>query len=457
MRRLKAECTSRENITRRQFVTTGIAAATGLAAAGGAIAPGPLTEQAAAAAIAFPKGFLWGVATAAHQVEGNNINSDLWVLEHLKPSMYPEPSGDACDHYHRYRDDIKLVADLGFNTYRFSIEWARIEPEEGFFSTAELEHYRRMLATCREHNLTPMLTFWHFTAPRWFAARGGWETDDAGDLFARYCERASKHLGDLIGVATTFNEPNIPLLVRRFLASMPQNPLQGATAIHQAAAHALGSDRFSSFMFGDGDRQRDVMLAAHRRGVDAIKSGPGSYPVGLNLALSDDQSIDADGQRDAKRAELYDSWLALATKDDFIGVQTYTRSRVGSKGDLPPEPGVELTQMGYEFWPEALEQTIRYAAERAKVPVYVTENGIGAEDDTRRVEYIKRALAGVQKCLNDRIDVRGYVHWSLMDNFEWIFGYRPKFGLVAVNRDTQERTVKPSARMLGDIARRNAL
>ena len=131
----------------------------------------------------------------------------------------------------------------------------------------------------------------------------------------------------------------------------------------------------------------------------------------------------------------------------------YTRSRVGKDGDLPPEPGVELTQMGYEFWPEALEQTIRYAAARAKVPVYVTENGIGTEDDTRRVEYIKRALAGVQKCLADGIDVRGYIHWSLLDNFEWIFGYRPKFGLVAVNRETQARTVKPSGRMLGEIAR----
>jgi beta-glucosidase len=452
MRRAEAEhATADYGITRRQFVGAGIAATTG------AIASRLVIERADAAAGGFPKGFLWGVATAAHQVEGNNINSDLWVLEHLKPSMYPEPSGDACDHYHRYRDDIKLVADLGFNTYRFSIEWARIEPEEGFFSNAELEHYRRMLAACHEHGLTPVVTFWHFTAPRWFAARGGWESDGAGDLFARYCERASKHLGDLIGVATTFNEPNIPLLVRRFLASMPQNPLQGAVAIHQAAAHALGSDRFSSFMFGDGDRQRDVMVAAHRRGVDAIKSGPGSFPVGLNLALSDDQSVDADSQRDAKRAELYDPWLALAAKDDFIGVQTYTRSRVGSKGDLPPEQGVELTQMGYEFWPEALEQTIRYAAERAKVPVYVTENGIGTEDDTRRVEYIKRALAGVQKCLDDRIDVRGYIHWSLMDNFEWIFGYRPKFGIVAVNRDTQARTVKPSGRLLGDIARRNAL
>jgi beta-glucosidase len=227
--------------------------------------------------------------------------------------------------------------------------------------------------------------------------------------------------------------------------------------MNQAAAKAVGSDRFASFMFGDPQREQDVMVATHPRAVDAIKSGPGSFPVGLNLAMSDDQSVDGDIQRDAKRSELYGPWLPLAAKDDFIGVQTYTRSRVGPKGDLPPEPGAELTQMGYEFWPEALEQTIRYAAAQAKVPVYVTENGIGTEDDTRRVEYIRRALAGVQKCLADGIDVRGYIHWSLLDNFEWNFGYRPKFGLVAVNRDTQERTVKPSARMLGEIAKRNAI
>ncbi len=451
MRTPNEDRSAREGVTRRQFFDAGIAATTG------AIVSRLITERARAAPGEFPKSFLWGVASAAHQVEGNNINSDLWVLEHLKPSMYPEPSGDACDHYHRYRDDIKLVADLGFNTYRFSIEWARIEPEEGAFSNAELDHYRRMLTTCHELGLKPMVTYWHLTAPRWFASRGGWETDAAGDLFVRYCERATKHLGDLIGIASTFNEPNIAVLVRRFLANMPQSPLQGVPAMNQAAARAVGSDRFSSFMFGDTKRQQEVMVATHRRAIDAIKSGPGSFPVGLNLALSDDQSVDGDTQRDAKRAELYEPWLDLATKDDFIGVQTYTRSRVGPKGDLPPEQGAELTQMGYEFWPEALEQTIRYAAERAKVPVYVTENGIGTEDDTRRVEYVRRALAGVQKCLNDGIDVRGYVHWSLMDNFEWIFGYRPKFGIIAVDRDTQARTVKPSGRMLGEIARRNAL
>ena len=447
-----------DGLSRREFFGQGALAAAGAVVAGSA-APGLARAgtEAAPTANSFPKGFLWGAATAAHQVEGNNVNSDLWVLEHLKPSMYAEPSGDACDHYHRYREDIALVASLGLNTYRFSIEWARIEPEQGAFSRAELEHYRRMLATCHEHGLLPMVTFWHFTAPRWFAGLGGWENPGAGDLFTRYTERAAKHLGDLIGSATTFNEPNLPALLQWIFARMPQNPFQGAPAMLQQAAHAIGAERFSAFLVGDPAKQRDVMVPAHHRAMAAMKSGPGKYAVGLNLAMSDDQAVGPDSQRDAKRAALYEPWLDAAGKSDFVGVQTYTRSRVGKDGDLPPEPGAELTQMGYEFWPEALEQTIRYAAGRAKVPVFVTENGIGTEDDTRRIEYIKRALAGVRNCLNDKIDVRGYIHWSLLDNFEWNFGFRPKFGLVAVDRETQTRTPKPSARFFGDIAKRNAI
>ena len=402
----------------------------------------------------FPKGFLWGAATAAHQVEGNNVNNDNWLLEHVKPTLFAEPSGDACDHYHRYADDIKLLASLGFNTYRFSIEWARIEPEEGFFSSAELEHYRRMLAACHENRLTPMVTFNHFTLPRWLAARGGWENAGAADLFARYCERAAKHLGDLISFAATLNEPNIPLLLSWLKLPIPPEALSGMLA---AAARAAGSDRFGFFLLGPGEQTVDTLVAAHHRGLAAMKSGPGKYPVGVTIAIADDQAVGADSARDRKRAQIYGPWLAAAAKSDFVGVQTYTRSRVGTDGDLPADPGVELTQMGYEVWPEALEQTVRYAAAQANVPVYVTENGIGTDDDARRIEYIKRALAGVQRCLADGVDVRGYVHWSLLDNFEWIFGYRPTFGLVAVNRDTQARTVKPSARFLGEIARRNSL
>jgi beta-glucosidase len=445
-----------DELTRRTFLSTGLTAA-GLAVTAG---QGRLAASEAAPTHEpgiFPKGFLWGAATAAHQVEGNNVNSDMWVLEHMKPSLFAEPSGDACDFYHRYRDDIALAASLGLNAFRFSIEWARIEPEPGLYSMAELDHYRRVLAACHEHGLAPAVTFWHFTTPRWIAALGGWESPATADHFVRYAERAAKHLGDFIGSAATFNEPNIPMLLKWVFARMPQNPFAQAEPLMKAAAASIGAQRFSLFMMSSGEAVRDIMVPAHHRAVEAIKSGPGKYPVGVTLAMADEQAVGEGSRRDEKREALYGAWLDAAAKDDYIGVQTYTRARVGRDGDLPPEAGVELTQAGYEFWPEALEQTIRYAASRAKVPVYVTENGVATDDDTRRVEYIRRALAGVQRCLADGLDVRGYFHWSWLDNFEWNSGYRPKFGLVAVNRQTFERTVKPSARVLGDIARRNAL
>src|SRR5208282_363826 len=156
----------------------------------------------------FPDKFLWGTATAAHQAEGGNVNSDCWLLEHVKSTLFAEPSGDACDQYHRYAEDFALLQRLGFNSYRFGIEWARVEPEEGEFSRAEIEHYRRMLASCRERGLLPMVTLHHFTSPRWIAARGGFESAETIGRFARYCERVANDLGDLIGAACTLNELN---------------------------------------------------------------------------------------------------------------------------------------------------------------------------------------------------------------------------------------------------------
>src|SRR5260370_12304643 len=171
--------------------------------------------------ISFPPTFLWGTATAARQVEGGNVYNDTWALEHAAGSAFVESSGDACDHYTRYRDDIALVADLGSTLYRFSLEWSRIEPEEGEFSLAQLDHYRRMLATCHEHGLTPMVTFHHFTSPRWLAASGGWEAKDTPEKFARFCERAMAHRGDLMPLACTVNEVNIgPVISARAGAEM---------------------------------------------------------------------------------------------------------------------------------------------------------------------------------------------------------------------------------------------
>ena len=200
---------------------------------------------------AFPEKFLWGCATAGHQVEGNNTSSDLWLIEHLPESIFKEPSGDACDHYHLYPQDISMLADLGFNTYRFSLEWARIEPEEGYFSLAELEHYRRMLAVCHEHHLTPLLTYSHFSVPRWFAFKGGWENPAAPDLYARFCEKATRHLGDLVGYASTFNEPDVPQLLNwlnlpgwKFHRNVPERSGQSAQAAQRTGVREFLSGRW---------------------------------------------------------------------------------------------------------------------------------------------------------------------------------------------------------------------
>jgi len=407
---------------------------------------------------AFPPGFVWGTATAAHQVEGNNTASDFWLLEHTPGTTFAEPSGDACDQLHRYPEDIALLARLGFGSYRLSIEWARIEPEEGCFSRAALDHYRRVLAACHEHGVAPCVTFHHFTNPRWVSADGGWESDKTADRFARYCERAVAHLGDLVTIACTINEANLPVSLA-LSGILPRQGVKRLLPFVAEAARRCGSDldRFAPFLLADPFRTRDVMLAAHRRARDVLKAGRGSFPVGVTLAMQDLVAVPGGEAKLAEaRRESFDPFLDAASEgDDFVGVQTYSRTRFGAEGPLEPEPGVPVLVMGYEYWPQALEGTLRYAA-RAGVPLQVTENGIGTDDDAERVAYYREALAALVRCLQDGIDVRGYFAWSLLDNYEWLHGYRPRFGLVAVDRDTQERTPKPSAVCLGRVARENA-
>ena len=411
---------------------------------------------------AFPKNFLWGTATAGHQVEGNNVNSDYWFLEHL-PSfpIFKEPSGDACDHYHLYPTDISMLAALGFNAYRFSVEWSRIEPAEGAFSRAELEHYRRMLAACKENHLTTLVTYSHFTAPLWFSSKGGWESTASADLFARFCERTTRHLGDLVDFAATFNEPGNPYLLRWF--AVPQGYQLGPGSASEAFQRSLtalrtkeGLKNFSAFMFGDPVSTRANMIAAHAKGKAAIKSVRSSLPVGLTLAVEDDQPVGSNSRIEEKRSEVYSPWIEVAKADDFLGVQSYTRERIADK-QLPPPAGAEITTSGMEFYPEAIEGALRFVASRVGIPLIVTENGVATVDDERRRVYYRRALEGVYRAISSGIDVRGYVAWSLLDNFEWMAGYGPTYGLVAVDRDTQQRTIKPSAVMLGNIARANAL
>ena len=190
-----------------------------------------------------------------------------------------------------------MLADLGFNTYRFSLEWARIEPEEGFFSNAELDHYRRMLTTCRDHNLTTLLTYSHFSMPRWFAYKGGWQNSAAPDLYARFCEKATKHFGELIGYASTFNEPDIPQLLGWFNLQGQDLPAMFQSALARVRRQ-LNAPEFADFFLGDGNKIRDGLIASHHKGKDAMKSVRSDLPVGFNLAMTDDQPAPTDSHLD---------------------------------------------------------------------------------------------------------------------------------------------------------------
>jgi beta-glucosidase len=387
----------------------------------------------------FPAGFEWGVATSAHQIEGGNWNNDWWRFEHAAGSGCEEPSGDACDSFHRWDEDADLVADLGFSRYRFSIEWSRIEPETNEFSQTALDHYRRVCEALMARGVGPVVTFHHFTSPLWLADEGGWEAKDVAERFANFCERAAGALNGLMARACTINEPNIVSLCGWQLGVFPPGRA------------------------GEREVRRTVdenFVRAHRLAVEAIRTAAPGVPVGLTLSMTDYVAVEGGEERlDHIRRRMEDQFLDAVQGDDFLGVQTYSRARIGPQGRLQPEDGVPVVQMGYEFWPQALGATLRraWSYTGGAVPLLVTENGIGTKDDAQRVAYVERALSDVLAVIDEGLDVRGYTYWSLLDNFEWVFGYRPRFGLVAVDRQSFARNPKPSASWLGAIARSNRL
>lgn len=382
--------------------------------------------------LAFPPGFLWGTATSAHQVEGDQDND--WT--EWEAARCPEVSGAACDHYRRYEHDIELLAGLGFNCYRFSLEWSRIEPDEGSFSRQALDHYRAVAECCRRYGMAPIVTFHHFTNPKWIARRGAWEDPATPELFARYCGRTASHLAGSFDQAITINEPNMPALLGYELGWFPPGK-------QDVEARVRATRNF---------------IRGHRLARDEIRARCEAQ-VGWALAMTDFQALPGgEATLEEIRGLREDVFLDAAESDDFIGVNAYTRHRVDAGGVTAVEEGIELTDMEYEFWPAAVEATVRRANEMLPhLPVIVSESGIGTSDDSRRIVFIAAALEGVLRCLRDGIDVRGFIYWSALDNFEWTYGYTKRFGLIEVDRTTQERRVKPSGHYLGEIAARNRL
>ena len=424
-----------------------------------------------------PENFLIGAATAAHQVEGNNIHSDLWAMEHMKHTSFIEPSLDAVDHYNRYEKDIKLMADAGLNADRFSIEWARIEPEEGHFDSEAVDHYKAVIACCKKYGIEPFVTLHHFSSPKWLISKGGWEASTTPEDFAHYVRFIIGELGSELHYICTINEANMGIQVaaiaerykRQMMAQMQaaqsggnsadgsvqvginlQKMMEGQKAAAAENLEVFGVEKvenFTSMRTREGDL---LILKAHELAKKEIKALYPDIKVGLTLSLHDIQPQE-DGMERAKKEwdEEFMHYLPYIKDDDFLGVQNYTRSLIGADGQLPNPDGAELTQMNYEFYPEALEHVLRKVAKDFHGDLYVTENGIATADDTRRVAFIDTALKGIVSCINDGLPVKSYFHWSLLDNFEWQKGYSMTFGLIAVDRSTQTRHPKESLSFLG--------
>ncbi|WP_051205733.1 glycoside hydrolase family 1 protein [Butyrivibrio sp. FC2001] len=415
--------------------------------------------------------FLIGAATAAHQVEGNNTNSDIWAMEQMKYGGYPEKSLVAADHYNRYKEDISLLKQAGLNAYRFSFEWARIEPSEGIFDEREMQHYLDMVHFCKENKIEPVITLHHFSSPKWLIEKGGWESEKVIDAFVNYTRYVAKNLSNEdIKYICTINEANMGNLISIYIRqAMEQREKQNEeqTSIQiglnieemkreqeekvRENLEVFGVEEPAVFVSPRSPKGNQIIMDAHRAAVDVIHKMLPDTKVGLSLSLRDVQCVEGGEERAEKDwHDEFEEFLPAIIDDDFLGVQNYTRTRFGSEGELTPEEGAELTQMGYEFYPEGLPNVIRRVHTAFKGDILVTENGIATDDDTRRVEFIKRAFAGVRDCINDGIPVKGYMYWSLLDNFEWQSGYSMRFGLIGVDRQTRERSVRPSLQFLGE-------
>lgn len=383
----------------------------------------------------FPNDFIWGAATAAHQIEGNNVSSDWWAREHSPNTDLSEASNDACDSYNRFEEDIRLLAASGLRMYRFSIEWARIEPECGCFSKAQLLHYRRMIDTCRQYGVEPLVTLYHMTLPLWFAEQGGWRRADAVERFRRYIEYVLPILHDVTWVCT-LNEPNMVALTR------------GGTE---------GSDFIAASLPYPDPEISENLVAAHRSAREVLSSVP-SIKSGWTIACQAFHAVPGcEAEMEAYQYPREDYFTEAAVGDDFIGVQAYLRTFIGKDGPVPTDPNAERTLTGWEYFPPALGIAVRHTWEvGGHTPIFVTENGIATANDARRIDYTYDALAGLHDAMSDGIDVLGYLHWSLLDNYEW-GSFRPTFGLIGWDKDTFERHPRTSLEWLGNVSRSGVL
>lgn len=371
--------------------------------------------------------FLWGAATSSHQIEGHTQND--WTLFEDQ-NRVPQRSGQGVDHWNRYEDDFRLFAQLGLNSYRFSLEWSRIEPKPGIFDQSNLARYRTMIEAMRAHGLTPVMTLFHFTLPQWLTRAGGLLHPKFPLWFVRYTNKVVGALGDLVDIIITINEPMVLVVMGYLWGQWPPG---------------------RRYRFDQGMTVMRRLVKSHRLAYQAVKKADSAIQVGLahHFSVFEPFSPSWLNRIDASLADYLMNWRffsQIRDLQDFIGANYYTRHRMRWQSLLVPaknSPGDPVTDMGWDIYPQGLEQVL-LALKPFKKPILITENGIATRDDKIRQQFLADHLLAVKRAQRQGAPVYGYFHWSALDNFEWAEGFRPRFGLIAVDYDTLKRSVRDS-------------
>ncbi len=403
----------------------------------------------------FPQGFYWGAATASYQVEGGIENTD-WA-QAAREGRVP-PCGHACDHYHRYEADFDIAKSLGHNAHRFSVEWARIEPEEGQFNEEAIAHYRRVLEALQARGITPFITLWHFTQPLWFSKSGGFERKDSPEIFARYCAFVVSHLGDLCHYYSTMNEPSVFASNGWLRGSWPpfkRFALTDMVSITNSGRAFEGRPERSVRPVFLYFRVMKNLAKAHNAAYRAIKKvAPDTDVSFVHHVIVFDANWNPFNKLKAWIANHYwthvfmrRTWLQC----DSVGLNYYFYTQFGDRRVW------RKTDMDWNFAPARIYDALKILS-RYKIPLFVSEAGLADAADTGRAEYITEQVRATWQAIQDGIDVRGHMYWSLLDNYEWALGFEKRFGLVAVQYDdTLERTIRPSAQVYKRICEQNGL